>query len=129
MCASQKSDDSSDRDIAVQSRACLLEESITLNFLRYWDILPKGTDIHEAYVPLFIKDDTVAQLVRRLAELLGISKQDAVKLAVMAELERTAEAVPLRDRFARLRAEHPLPPPTGEVANKNFFDDLSGALP
>ncbi len=36
------------------------------------------------------------------------------------------EAAPLRDRFAALRAEHPLPPSTGEKADKTFFDDLSG---
>jgi antitoxin VapB len=32
----------------------------------------------------------------------------------------------LRERFAALRALHPLPPPAGEVADKAFFDDLSG---
>jgi antitoxin VapB len=78
-------------------------------------------------MPLYIKDDTTAQLVTQLAKLRGISKQDAVKAAVTAELGRIAEAVPLRDRFAKLRAAHPLPPPTGAVADKDFFDDLSGA--
>lgn len=78
-------------------------------------------------MPLYIKDDSTAQLVAQLAKLRGVSKQDAVKLAVTAELRRIAEAVPLRDRFARLRTAHPLPPPTGAVADKAFFDDLSGA--
>lgn len=77
-------------------------------------------------MPLYIKDDSTAELVARLAKLRGISKQDAVKLAVLAELHRTTEAVPLRDRFAALRAEHPLPPSTGEKADKAFFDDLAG---
>ena len=76
-------------------------------------------------MPLYIKDDA-AELVARLAKLRGISKQDAVKLAVRAELDRGAEAVPLRERFAALHAEHPLPPSTGEKADKAFFDDLSG---
>lgn len=78
-------------------------------------------------MPLYIKDDTTAELVAQLAKLRGVSKQDAVKLAVQAELDRAEEAVPLRDRFAALRAAHPLPPSTGEVADKAFFDDLSGA--
>lgn len=79
-------------------------------------------------MPLYIKDDATAALVAQLATLRGVSKQDAVKLAVMAELERAAEATPLRERFARLRAEHPLPPATGEAVDKAFFDDLSGGV-
>jgi antitoxin VapB len=79
-------------------------------------------------MPLYIKDDATAELVARLAKLRGIFKQDAVKLAVRAELERAKEAVPLRERFAALRAKYPLPPPTGENADKAFFDDLSGGL-
>ncbi len=79
-------------------------------------------------LPLYIKDNGTAELVARLAKLCGISKQDAVKRAVTAELERMAEARPLRERFAALRAEHPLPPATGQVADKAFFDDLSGGL-
>jgi antitoxin VapB len=77
-------------------------------------------------MPLYIKDDETAQLVGELARLRGLSKQAAVKMAVQAELDRAAEAIPLRDRFAALRAAHPLPPPTGDVADKAFFDDLSG---
>jgi antitoxin VapB len=79
-------------------------------------------------MPLYIKDDATARLVDQLAKLRGISKQDAVKLAVTAERRRMAEAVPLRVHFARLRAAHPLPPPTCAAADKDFFDDLSGSL-
>ena len=79
-------------------------------------------------MPLYIKDDATARLVDKLAKQRGVSKQDAVKMAVAAELERTAEAVPLRERFARIRAAHPLPPATGQAADKAFFDDLSGGL-
>jgi antitoxin VapB len=77
-------------------------------------------------MPLYIKDDTTARLVAELAERRGLSKQDAVKLAVRAELDRMAQAVPLRDRFAALRKAYPLPPPTGQPADKAFFDQLSG---
>jgi antitoxin VapB len=79
-------------------------------------------------MPLYIKDDATARLVDKLAKQRGVSKQDAVKMAVTAELERTAEAVPLRERFAHIRAAHPLPPATGQAADKAFFDDLSGGL-
>jgi antitoxin VapB len=77
-------------------------------------------------MPLYIKDDVTAELVAQLAKARGISKQDAVKLAVRAELDKAAEKVPLRDRVAAFRAEHPLPRRTGKKADKAFFDDLSG---
>jgi len=77
-------------------------------------------------MPLHIKDETTARLVGEFARLRGITKQDAVRLAIAAELARAAEAVPLRDRLSRLWAEHPLSPATGDVADKAFFDGLSG---
>jgi antitoxin VapB len=46
--------------------------------------------------------------------------------SIKAELDRAAAAIPLRERFARLRRAHPLPPPTGRAADKAFFDELSG---
>ncbi|MBV9655781.1 MAG: type II toxin-antitoxin system VapB family antitoxin [Acetobacteraceae bacterium] len=77
-------------------------------------------------MPLYIKDDWTADLVAQLARVQGVSKQDAVRLAVQAALERAAEAVPLRERLAALRKARPLPPQTGKVADKAFFDALSG---
>ena len=76
-------------------------------------------------MPLYIKDDRTVRLVSKLAKLRRISKQDAVRLAVQAELDRACEAIPLRERFATLRGAHPLPRPTGRIANKAFFDELS----
>jgi antitoxin VapB len=77
-------------------------------------------------MPLYIRDDATAALVAELAKQRGTTKQDAVRLAVTAELERSRQAIPLRDRFAALRATHPLPPKTGHPADKAFFDELSG---
>ena len=79
-------------------------------------------------MPLYIKDDVTAELVAQLAKQRGVSKQDAVKLAVTAELKRDAEAVPLREQFAQFRKQYPLPEPTGLKADKAFFDELSGDL-
>jgi antitoxin VapB len=84
--------------------------------------------ISEVGMPLYIKDETTAQLVNQLAKLRGLTKQAAVRLAVATELQRAVDAVPLRKRFAELRKVHPLPPATGEAADKAFFDDLSGGL-
>lgn len=77
---------------------------------------------------LQIDDEATAELVARLARLRGLSPQDAVRLAVIAELRRTGDEVPLRERLAKLHAEHPLPPATGKIADKAFFDELSGNL-
>jgi hypothetical protein len=49
-----------------------------------------------------------------------------VRMAVRAELNRIAEGVRLRARFAALRRDRPLPPSTGQAADKVFFDELSG---
>ncbi len=76
---------------------------------------------------LYIKDDITIRLVDHLARLRGVSGQGAVKLAVTAELARMAEIFPLRERFARICAAYPLPPVTGQAADKAFFDDLSGS--
>ena len=79
-------------------------------------------------MPLYIKDDTTAELVDQLAKLRGLTKQAAVEFAVRAELKKAIEAVPLRERLSKLWDEHPLPPATGKAADKAFFDDLSGDL-
>jgi antitoxin VapB len=77
-------------------------------------------------VPLYIKDDVTTQLVTEFARRRGLTKQAAVRLAVMAELEREAQAETLRTRAERLWDAHPMPPKTGEAADKEFFDALSG---
>lgn len=77
-------------------------------------------------MPLYIKDDVTADLVAQLAKAIGTTKSEAVRQAVTAELARLTPEKPLRERFAELRASRPLPPPTGKVADKAFFDDLSG---
>ncbi|NEU14055.1 type II toxin-antitoxin system VapB family antitoxin [Methylobacterium sp. BTF04] len=82
-------------------------------------------------MPLYIKDDATAALVAQLARAAGVTKSEAVRRAVAAELARLAPAAPeplaLRTRFAQLRARHPLPAATGAAADKAFFDDLSDA--
>ncbi|WP_419758007.1 type II toxin-antitoxin system VapB family antitoxin [Acidisoma sp.] len=79
-------------------------------------------------MPLYIKDDATAALVDRLAKQRGITKQDAVRQAVQAELDRLRETIPLRERLEAFWREHPLPPATGQVTDKAFFDELSGDL-
>ncbi|MCB8879099.1 type II toxin-antitoxin system VapB family antitoxin [Acidisoma cellulosilytica] len=77
-------------------------------------------------MPLYIKDNETARLVAELAAERGITKQAAVRLAVKAELSRTAASLPLRQRMSVWRAQHPLPAATGDRADKAFFDSLDG---
>lgn len=84
--------------------------------------------LDHADMPLYIKDNATAALVDRLAKLRGLTKQDAVKLAVEAELRKTVEQVSVKDKLRRFWADNPLPAKTGKHADKEFFDDLSGEL-
>ena len=77
-------------------------------------------------MPLYIKDDATAELVALLARRRGMTKQDVVRDAVKSELARLDAEIPLRERFTALRKANPLPPKTGLLADKAFFDDLSG---
>ncbi|MGC9272128.1 type II toxin-antitoxin system VapB family antitoxin, partial [Acidiphilium sp.] len=49
-------------------------------------------------MPLYIRDDVTAELVARLAKERGMTKQDAVRMAVQAELDRARDAKPLSER-------------------------------
>ncbi len=49
------------------------------------DLLSVIFGYSEAGMPLYIKDDLAADLVAELAELRGVSKQEAVKQEVRAE--------------------------------------------
>ena len=53
-------------------------------------------------MPFYIKDDATAELVATLARLRGLSKQDAIRLAVEAELNRHAGQLPLMERLRKL---------------------------
>ncbi len=77
-------------------------------------------------MPFHIRDAEADELVRELARRRQIGLTEAVKLAVRNELRREDEAVLLQDRIAKLRAEVLSRPATGLVADKRFFDELSG---
>ncbi len=71
----------------------------------------------------YIKYEATAPLVMDPYEQRGVTKQQ-----VAAEFERAEQAIPLRERMATWRAQHPMPAVTGDQADKAFFDDLSGDL-
>ena len=79
-------------------------------------------------MPFHVRDRETDTLVRELAGKRGIGLTEAVKLAVKNELQREREAIPLRSHLGALRAQILKRPATGQIADKAFFDDLSGGL-
>jgi antitoxin VapB len=77
-------------------------------------------------MPLNIRNEEVNRLAEQLAAIKHVTKTDAVMLALKEELRRTMEAVPLRERVKALQNRVMARPPTGEEADKAFFDALSG---
>lgn len=77
-------------------------------------------------MPFYIRDAETEALVREFAHRRQIGLTEAVKLAVRSELRREDDAAPLQERIAKLRAEILSRPATGLVADKRFFDELSG---
>lgn len=75
---------------------------------------------------LYLKDSEADAMAARLAARRGLTKTGAVKLALANELDRPDDARPLSAVYADLYARLPKPRPTGRIADKAFFDDLSG---
>jgi hypothetical protein len=73
-----------------------------------------------------IKDDLLTQAARLPGLQPRRSNRDAAGLDATAKTEPPPAAPPVQDRLAQLWARDPLPPPTGRIADKTFFDELSG---
>jgi antitoxin VapB len=81
---------------------------------------------------LYIKKPETNELAREVAELLGVTKTDAVHDALARrkrELTAQTRADSLLAKLDAWRAAHPLPPPTGRKSDKAFFDELWGEEP
>ena len=67
--------------------------------------------------------------VRRLAARLGVSLTDAIRISATNELARTeVKKLPLAVRLGRIQTRVAAYKPTGQRADKAFFDELSGDL-
>ncbi|EJN05437.1 type II toxin-antitoxin system VapB family antitoxin [Phyllobacterium sp. YR531] len=80
----------------------------------------------EGCQPLNIRNEEVNQLAAKLAARKNISKTEAVKLALMKELQLTDKEVSLEERIRPIQDKIASYPDTGFKADKAFFDDLSG---
>jgi antitoxin VapB len=77
-------------------------------------------------MPLNIRSEEVNQLAEKLASRAGVSKAEAVRLALTNELERREPRVPLAERLKPLLDRMDAVPRTGLKADKAFYDRLNG---
>ena len=76
-------------------------------------------------MPLNIRSEAVNQLAEKLASRAGVSKTEAVRLALVNELGRRDKAVPLAERLRPLLDRIAAMPNTGLEADKAFYDSLN----
>jgi antitoxin VapB len=77
-------------------------------------------------MPLNIRSEAVNQLAEKLAARQRTSKTEAVRTALENELRRLDQAEPLRQRLRPLQERILRRPATGQEADKEFYDELSG---
>ncbi len=77
-------------------------------------------------MPLNIRSEEVNRLAEKLASRARVSKTEAVRIALVNELERQERRLPLEERLRPLLDRLDAVPDTGMPANKEFFDELNG---
>lgn len=77
-------------------------------------------------MPLNIRSEEVNRLADRLSTVAKVSKTEAVRIALVNELERREQKTPLRERVQPILDRIAAWPKTGLEADKAFYDDLSG---
>ena len=76
---------------------------------------------------IHLREPAADLAVRKLAAALGVSLTEAVRVSAENELKRVAAARrPLRERIKRIQDHVASFEPTGLLADKAFFDELSG---
>lgn len=86
----------------------------------------------ERHFPGLTRDVMMAtrdpQLHETWADLKRMRADPSARLEIIIGESLSPIAGPARERLAAFWRDHPLPPRTGEEADKAFFDDLSGRL-
>ena len=78
-------------------------------------------------MPLNIRSEEVNRLAEKLASRARVSKTEAVRIALVNELERQERRIPLAERLRPLLERVDAVPDTGLPADKAFFDDGTGS--
>lgn len=77
-------------------------------------------------MPFHIRDAETDSLVRELARRQNVGLKDAVKGAVQDKLNTLDLKPSLHQKLSEIADEIARAPKTGKVADKEFFDALSG---
>jgi antitoxin VapB len=78
---------------------------------------------------IHVREPEADRAVRRLAARLDVSLTDAIRISATNELARAeAKKDTLKVRLAKIQKRVAAYKPTGKLADKAFFDDLSGDL-
>jgi antitoxin VapB len=77
-------------------------------------------------MPLFVKDDEVGALAARLASILKITKTEAVRRALLSELEREEAKPSIFERVQEFTRALRARGSAGQAADKTFIDSLYG---
>lgn len=77
-------------------------------------------------MPLNIRSEEVNRLAEKLASRARVSKTEAVRIALVNELERRERRISLEERLRPLLERIDAVPDTGLPADKAFFDELNG---
>ncbi|MBD8906796.1 type II toxin-antitoxin system VapB family antitoxin [Methylorubrum zatmanii] len=77
-------------------------------------------------MPLNIRSEEVNRLAEKLASRTRVSKTEAVRIALVNELERQESRIPLAERLRPLLDRIDAVPETGLPADKAFYDELNG---
>lgn len=78
---------------------------------------------------IHLREPSTDEAVRKLASRLGVSLTEAIRMAAVNELARTeGRTKTLAARIGRIQKRVAGFAATGAVADKAFFDELSGDL-
>ncbi len=78
---------------------------------------------------IHLREPSTDRAVRKLAERLGVSLTEAIRISAVNELARTEPKTnTLSARVKKIQARVAAYGKTGLVADKAFFDELSGDL-
>ncbi|WP_407518928.1 type II toxin-antitoxin system VapB family antitoxin [Methylobacterium oryzisoli] len=78
-------------------------------------------------MPLTIRDEEVDRLAETLASDAGVSKAEAVRMALANEIQRREQSLSaFRARIKPMQDALAAAPRTGLKADKAFFDELNG---
>ena len=78
--------------------------------------------------PFLIEDTDVVRAIARLADERGTPMHKIVELAIADYMRRHALGTPAPEWLARFWHNHPMPLPSGLVADKRFYDSLNDEL-